>query len=131
VELGNRDVHPAYPGGDNVQAARAWHPPLPFDGLDFPAMERIFARLRAGPDPGWFYSAARQAKFWAGTVIVEAGGRTKAQAGTILATWLANGVLAEDDYTTPTRNDATRVLPVEAKVAEILTPLRVFRSDEN
>jgi hypothetical protein len=54
IELGNRPVHPAYPTGDNVQAAKAWRPPLPFDGLDLGAMERIFARLRVGPDPGWF-----------------------------------------------------------------------------
>jgi hypothetical protein len=126
IDLGNRDVHPAYRTGDSVQAAKAWTPPAPFDGLDLTVMERIFARLRECPEPGWFYSTTRQAKFWAGSVIVDETGKTKAQAAAILDTWLKNGVLTEAGYKTPSRNDASRAVLDEAKIADILAPLRAL-----
>ena len=126
VELGNGDVHPAYPSGDHVQAAKAWQPPQPFDDLDLSTMERVLARLREPAEPGWFYSSAKQAKFWAGQVIIEETGKSKSQAATILTTWLENGVLTEQEYKTPNRNESRRIVVVESKVAEILS--NAFRS---
>jgi hypothetical protein len=43
---------------------------------------------------------------------------------------IANGVLTEDDYKTPTRNSSKRIVIVEAKVAEILAPLQASRRGE-
>ena len=126
VDLGNRDVHPAYPNGDNVQAAKAWHPPLPFDGIDLASMERIFARLRDGAGNGWFYSPKQQAKHWAGTVIADEIGSGRTRAANVLATWMKNDVVGQSWYKTPERRDGIKVTINEAKTAEMLAPLRAF-----
>jgi RecA-family ATPase len=79
IPLGNREVNPTYPAGDNVQAAKVWKPPNAFDSVDRSAMKRIFARLRGEPEPGWFYSPESRAKFWAGTVIIEEADKSRSK----------------------------------------------------
>ena len=123
IPLGNREVNPTYPAGDNVQAAKAWKPPTAFDGVDRSAMKRIFARLRGEPKPGWFYSPESRAKFWAGTVIIEEADKSREQAGTVLKEWLDNGVLSEAPCKTPSRNEGIKIVVNEVKVAEILASL--------
>ena len=131
VPLGNREVNATYPAGDNVQAARAWNPPVAFDGIDLPTLERIFSRLQGAPAPGWFYSPEPRAKFWAGTVVIEEASKTREQAKSVLKAWLANGVFSKADYETPTRNDGIKIEVNDAKVAEMLAPIRSFdRGDE-
>jgi hypothetical protein len=124
MPLGNREINPAYPGGDNVQAAKAWQPPFAFADLDMTMIERIFTRLRGNPQPGWYYSSKPQAKFWGGTVIIEEAGKSRSQAADVLTTWINNGVLMETGYTTPSRNEGTKLVPNEVKIAEMLAPAR-------
>lgn len=126
IPLGNCEVHPAYPSGDHVQAAKVWQPPTAFEGLDASALEQIFDQLREGAASGWFYSAARQAKFWAGDVIVRVGGKSKKDAATVLKKWLETGVLKEIRYDTPSRNEASKVTLNEDIVREILAHARGF-----
>jgi hypothetical protein len=54
---------------------------------------------------------------------MEEAGRTKRQAGIVLREWIANGVLCEQSYKTPTRNDGTKLVVIEEKVREILAPI--------
>jgi hypothetical protein len=130
VTLGNTEVNAAYPAGDNIQVAVAWKPPSAFDGsLDLVTIERIFAKLRAGPGEGWCYSPVRQAKFWAGNVISTEANKSPDQAAKVLATWLQNGALSEEPYKTPSRTPGTRAAINEAKIAEMLEPLRRAKRD--
>jgi hypothetical protein len=124
VELGNKNVNPTYPAGDNIQVAAAWQPPAAFDGLDLATMERIFAKLRTGAGDGWGYSISKKATFWAGQVIVEAAGKSEAQAAEILALWLKNAVLSEEPYWTPKKNRVAKIVLNEDKISEMLAPMR-------
>jgi 5S rRNA maturation endonuclease (ribonuclease M5) len=127
VELGNKEVSTTYPAGDNIQVAAAWQPPAAFDGLDLEAMERVFTKLRAGPGDGWFYSPIRQAKHWAGKVVIKEADKSEDQAAEILALWLKNSVLSEEPYKTPSRSDGTKIVLNEDKISEMLKPLRTAR----
>jgi hypothetical protein len=126
VPLGNTEVDPTYPAGDNVQAAMPWQPPSAFDGIDVIILRRIFDRLRAGPEPGWFYSPDARAKYRARDVIAEETGKNTNQAAAVLKAWITNGVLSCEEYRTPSYNDSSRVVLNEAKIAEILAPSRAF-----
>jgi hypothetical protein len=101
VELGNKEVSPIYPAGDNIQVAAAWQPPAAFDGLDLPTMERVFAKLRTGAGGGWFYSLSKKATHWAAKLVAEQADKSVDQASEILALWLKNCVLSEEPYKTP------------------------------
>ena len=116
--------------GDNVQAAMPWQPPTTFEGVDAGVLRRIFARLSTEPEPGWFYSPTPQAKFWAGTVIMEEAAKSRVQAAQVLAKWIENDVLIQQHYTTPSRSDGTKLIPNEAKIAAMLAPLRAFGEDD-
>jgi hypothetical protein len=123
IPLGNITVDPTYPAGDSVQAATPWTPPSPFDGIDYITLRNIFDRLRAEPEPGWFYSMTPQAKFKAADVIIELAGKSRDQATSILKQWLDNDVMTSWPYQTPSRNQGSKIVLNEAKIAEILAPL--------
>jgi hypothetical protein len=80
-------------------------------------------QARREPEPGWFYSVEPRAKFKAADVLVQHGGRSKAQARSVLQKWQETGVMTSVACTTPTRNMTTKVVLNDAKVAEILAPL--------
>lgn len=63
-----------------------------------------------------------QAKFKAVDVLMELADKSKEQAASILRQWQDNDVLTSIAYKTPTRNNASRIVLNEAKVAEILAP---------
>jgi hypothetical protein len=117
-----------YDLGDQIAVATTWEAPKAFDGISTVILKRIFDRLRGEPEPGWFYSAEPRANYWAGTVLVDEAGRTRKQAATVLKTWKDSGVLTVETYKTPSRNDASRIVLNEVKVAEILAPA-VFVDD--
>lgn len=90
----------AYPQGDNVGVAERWTPPTPFEGLGWPAIIAVLGAIDQGLEDGWRYSPSRQAKRWAGLLLVEAG-RSADQAAKILAAWTEEGVLRVEDFATP------------------------------
>jgi len=130
VELGN----PAgiYVSGDNVQVTKTWTPPDVFEGLPLDAVSNIFDAIRQGLGNGEFYSPdKRSPERWAGNLIVKYSSKSPADASRILKTWLQpdKKVLIKDEYYSPDRREEiARVSLNEAKVAEILGPLR-FRMD--
>jgi hypothetical protein len=123
IPLGNIAVDPAYPAGDDVQAAKPWSPPSPFEGISYTTLRDIFDRLRSEPEPGWFYSMTAQAKFKAADVIIELAGKSREQANSILKQWMDNEVMMSITYRTPSGNTASRIVLNEAKITEILAPM--------
>jgi hypothetical protein len=121
VKLGNGDE--LYQDGDSVQVTTRWTPPSAFEGLALDTIAAIFADLRAGPGNGQFYSPDKRAKSWAGIVIVKVGGKSEKEAGSILNTWIKNGVLIKDRYENDHREEVARVTLSETKAAEILGAL--------
>lgn len=129
VALGNVNVDPFRPNGDNVQAAVPWETPKPFDGLDYPTLGLIFATLRLPPKDeegndaaGWRYSTGPRAKYRVANVIAQIGKSTPAQAAAVIKTWQNNGVISEVEYKNPNDNKAKGIELNEAKVDEIMAP---------
>jgi hypothetical protein len=54
---------------------------------------------------------------------MEEAKKSKQQAADMLATWQKNGVLTEEEYSTPSRNKSTRVVLNEQKINEVLASL--------
>jgi hypothetical protein len=123
VEIGNREVHPAYKAGDNVQVAVAWKPPPLYEGLDRDALTRIFDAFRSGPvdAPGWFYSIRQRAKYPAGNVIMTEAAKSRDEATKILADWKDSGLITEEQCKNPNRDDAWRIRLNEDKIAEMMS----------
>ena len=124
VPLGNTTIDPARPAGDHVQAACPWKPPALFDGVDLPAMSRIFGRLRTEPEVDWSYSLEPRSRHWAGDVVVEETGLPRKQAQEVLRIWRCNGVIHEVPWLSPTRNRSRRIELNESLIGEMLAPLR-------
>jgi hypothetical protein len=122
VELGNKYVNPLYPSGDTVQTVEAWSPPDVFDGLTAPLLWQIFNRLRQEPTPGECWRAHPNAnELWVGTPIAFIANIEKGQARLIVKKWIEKGVLLEQSYKSPKRNNSdTRCLHLnEIKAAEM------------
>lgn len=120
-----------YPEGDDMAVATVWQPPSPFEGVSLPALKRVFDALRDGPgEGGWCYSAEVRATYWAGDVLMQEAGVSKAQAAAAIATWVETRVVVSVDWRTPKRSKATRIVLDETKVAAILAPLRQTMPEE-
>jgi hypothetical protein len=105
-----------YPTGDNVAVATIWEPRPLFDGMDRNTLVAVFAALRRS-----IWSPRKQARNWAGKVLVDTGGRSEVEAGKIVATWLENEVMTTEKYYDKAhRHEVDRVVLNEGKVAEIL-----------
>jgi hypothetical protein len=124
VPLGNpADI---YQDGDEIGVATPWQAPAAFEGIDLPTLARIFDRLRGEPEPGWFYSVHPRAKFPARSVIIEEADKSPEQASAVLKTWATNSVFTTCGYKTPNRDDGSRIVLNEAKVAEIVAQRAAF-----
>jgi hypothetical protein len=124
VAIGNPTE--AYPKGDHVQTVEPWVPPDPFAGLARATILEIFKALRAGPEPGEFYlSDVKADEDWAGRPICKLASKEEDEAKRILKTWIKNGVLIEDEYTSPKRKHKkrNRLIVNEDKAREILGEL--------
>ncbi len=119
VSLNNGDDE--YPLGDSVQVAETWAPPSPWDGIPWALIVRMLDKIDAGPEPGEFYAAAKQANHWCGVVVMEMAKRQEGQAATIVKAWLDSGVLTKGNYSSPARKGAQSacVRVEQAKVAEM------------
>lgn len=111
----------ALPNGDNVQAVVPWELPSPWDGLPMGMVIDILDQLEAGRGDGQKWSPRKESRDgWAGRVIMEAAGKTDAQAADILKTWERNGLLKRGEYTDPKRRETRACYDVEAtKIAEM------------
>jgi len=133
VAIGNTNVDPTYPKGDNVQTVEPWKPPAAFDGLPLAVIKDVFDKIRQGPQPDEFWARNRQAgEDWVGSILTAAG-KSKNQAATVVETWIRNDVLKVDDYNSPKRKRAsiTRVQLNEGKALTILAGLQKTMQQAN
>jgi hypothetical protein len=103
VLIGNTQVNPTYPSGDNVQTVERWYPPDAFAKIDKLTVDRILNKIDAGPYEGGKYSPAPNAKERAAWPVVQefCPELTDKQAKHILATWIKNGVLVKREHKDP------------------------------
>jgi hypothetical protein len=121
VPLGNCEVDPVYPDGDDVGVATTWQPRPMFEGMDTATLRAVFQELRQT-----VYGPTKQAKHtpWAGKALVDIGKRSDREAATIIAAWLRSGVLTKSEYLhVESKHKVQRVILDEAKAAAILASL--------
>jgi hypothetical protein len=121
VPLGNCEVDPVYPDGDDIGVATTWQPRPMFDGMDTATLRAVFQELRQT-----VHGPARQAKNtpWAGKALIDIGKRSDREATTIVAAWLESGVLIKGEYRhAKSRHTVQRVTLDDAKAASILAEL--------
>jgi hypothetical protein len=120
--LGNVEVDPLYPKGDNVAAFVRWEPPSPWEGLSLLKAIDALQDIDDGPGKDEQFTVTLSSKDrtrWAGSVLVKIG-RSEAQAKVILREWVANGVLIEGSYRSPSqRKDRTGVRVDPEKFSEL------------
>jgi len=125
-DLGNVDVDPTYPGGDNVQVFKPFKIPEAHNGFTKSMAADILDQLRKGPEQGEFYLPHQNAKeSWAGWPICEIAEKSAREAGRILADWIKNGIVIENDYPSPKRSRhlTARIIVNEPKAAAMLGAL--------
>jgi hypothetical protein len=108
--------------GEEIAAAEPWTPPSPWDGITWPMIDTILEAVEAGPSPGEYFAASRQAKSrWVGNLIAEVTRRGPEQITPIIKAWLDSGVLQTGQYASPAaRGGMTGCIRVDlAKVAEL------------
>ena len=131
VALENGDDE--YPLGDSVQVAETWAPPSPWDGIPWALIVRMLDKIDAGPEPGEFYAAAKQANHWCGNVVMQVAQRQEGQAMTIIKAWMDSGVLVKSTYKSPARKNAESacVRVDSSKVAEMRLAIYGGADDAN
>ena len=112
-----------YPNGDNVASIAPWDPPAPFDGLTWPMISQILARIERGPSPGEMWTLTRRGRSndrWAGNAFTGITDKSDGQKQSILSKWHDAGVLVEVEYKSPATRKLTAGLEVTtAKVLEM------------
>jgi hypothetical protein len=104
IALGNTQINPLYPKGDNVAAISPWLPPD--DTLaKAPTSELNTAldAIQAGPSPGILYTKSRRGDSarWCGQVLCDAFQVQEKQAATMIQKWFKSGLLFETEYLHP------------------------------
>jgi hypothetical protein len=107
--------------GETVAACLPWVPPSPFDGLSMADCVAAIDAIHAGTKDGYAWATAKQAgDDWAGRVLTNSHCRTDAQASTIIAAWVKEGVLSEDMLPSPRRGHKRNAFVVNLeKVSEM------------
>lgn len=91
---------------DYVGALVPWTPPDAFDGLGSHTIGIILDRVDAGMESGERYTAstkggAKTTGRWVGSLLIDLAGLSEGMAAKVVKTWIANGVLVEDEYQCP------------------------------
>jgi hypothetical protein len=107
-----------YPEGDEVAVATTWHPRPLFEGMAHAALAAVFEELRRSN-----YNPNKQAKNWAGKVLMDVGGRSETEATKIVTAWLENGVLEKTKYYNESKHEVDKVVVNEEAAAKILADL--------
>jgi hypothetical protein len=126
VPLGNGEVDPVYPDGDEVAVATTWQPRPLFEGMDAPTLRAVFEAIHET-----IHSPHKQAKQtpWVGLPLTELASRNDREATRIVKAWLASGLLAKADYYhEPSKHTVARVVLNEAKAAEILAGIEAINA---
>ena len=113
VHLDNSDE--LYIDGDSVGVCTTWCPRPLFSGMAADVLTTIFKTLRDTP-----YSPHKQAKNWAGTVLIEQGGRSESEATAILKQWVKNAVLTVEERWADGKNKTDCLTVNDTEVAKIL-----------
>jgi hypothetical protein len=115
------------PNGDKVQAVERWDMPSPWEDLPWGMITSILEKIGEGPEDGERYTDRKQAKDrWAGQVLIELAGKTERQALAIIKSWIDNGVLEEEEYTSKRmKRKATGLRVNQIKLSEMR--LRVIK----
>ena len=96
--------------------ATLWEPRSLFEGMPNETLAAVFEELRRRD-----YSPHKQAKNWAGKVLIQIGDRSEDEATKVINAWLESDVLMKvKHYDTGTRHKVDKVVLNEEKVAEIL-----------
>jgi AAA domain-containing protein/Toprim domain-containing protein len=104
VPLGNATE--LYPNGDNVQAIEMWTPPDAWKGMGSSLTKQILDAIDAGLPNGERYSDASKATARAAWQVVrQFTGKDEGPSRQIIKTWVKNGVLIRENYTSPTRRE--------------------------
>lgn len=93
---------------DHVGALIPWTPPDAFDGLSSHSIGLVLDQIHAGMPSGERYTAStrggsKASGRWVGCLLFDLLGMNEATAKKVIATWLKNGVLLEDEYQCPVR----------------------------
>jgi AAA domain len=122
IPLGNTGDE-TYPEGDDMGVATTWQARPMFEGMDATALRAVFSALRDSD-----HGPNKQAKNtpWAGKALMERGGRSEAEAGKIIKTWIESGTLTKGEYYhKASKHTVEKVVLNDAKAAEILAELDV------
>jgi hypothetical protein len=112
-----------YPEGDELGVVESWQPRLIFDGMSAATLRAVFDALRARP-----HAPDKRAQYapWVAAPLMQIGGRNSQEAMTIVARWVDNNVLLQDDnYRDEHRHKRRVILVNESKVVEVLAELEV------
>jgi hypothetical protein len=97
-----------YPAGDELQVTVPWSPPETWAGLSTEALNMALDEIEAGLPSGQRYSGSPAAKERAAWAVVQqyCPDKSAKQCREIVATWLKNGVLYNDEYKDPLKRDS-------------------------
>jgi hypothetical protein len=103
VELGNTEIDPDYPKGDNVHTVTRWIPTDFWAAMSNAVKNQILDKIEEGPYPGGRYSSARNATKRAAWRVVQqfCPDLTPNQARQVIANWVETGVLVLADHKDP------------------------------
>ena len=108
----------ALANGEHVPAAAPWKAPDMWDVISTSGANKILDYIDAGPQPGRRYTNAPKADDRAAwkVVVAHVPSLSEKQARKIIATWVKNGVLREENYRDPVdRKDRSGLYVNQAK----------------
>jgi hypothetical protein len=108
----------AYPAGDSMAVATQFTMRSTCEGLDHEKLSVIFDNIN-----NTIYSPKPQAANWLGHMLMTVGGRSKAEAKTIITKLTDSGTITAAEYTTENKNKATKIILSAHKAADILAEL--------
>jgi hypothetical protein len=102
---------------DKVGVLVTWSPPGVFEGIGFPAIDKVLDKIEEGPEEGERWSFAPQAKdAYVGLCIAEGLEITSERAERVISTWKKSGLLYEKEVRSPkVRKMRARVFVDESK----------------
>lgn len=101
IALGNTQINPLYPKGDNVAAITPWIPPdNALQTAPTSELNTVLDVIKAGPSPGQMFTKSKRgdSKRWCGQVLCDAFDVSEKDAAKMIAAWFKSGLLFETEY---------------------------------